>query len=191
MSMGLDMLQKDVSKSIYAYNVLINDGVVIKHKYDIEQANEIDMQMLETMPDEWLEAKKINHAYYERVRVLKKKIANMLMTSDCLFLTFTFTDKTLQNTSCKTRRQKVIRYLKAYKCPYIANIDYGKKNGREHYHAIIQAKQVDYTAFKYGALNGKKISSTNDYVKIAKYISKLTNHAVKETTKRNCIIYSR
>ena len=113
------------------------------------------------------------------------------MQKPCLFLTFTFDEIVLQKTNADTRRQKVIRYLKSYNVPYVANIDFGKQNGREHYHAIIQTDNVDYSLYDYGALNGKKIVSTSDNVKLAKYISKLTNHAIKDTTKRNSIIYSR
>ena len=190
MKMGLDLLQKDVSKSVYAYNVLVNDGLVCNHKYEYKQALELDYQMQNEYPIEWKEAQKINHAYYQRVRKLKNRIATLLQ-KPCLFLTFTFDEIVLQKTNADTRRQKVIRYLKSYNVPYVANIDFGKQNGREHYHAIIQTDNVDYSLYDYGALNGKKIVSTSDNVKLAKYISKLTNHAIKDTTKRNSIIYSR
>ena len=191
MASGLDLLQKDVSKSFYANYVLMSEGLVCNHKYTIEEAEQINEEMSNSIPIEWHEAEKINHAYYQRVRKLKKTIATMLNSGTCLFLTFTFTDETLQKTTKDTRRQKVIRYLKSYNCPYVANIDFGKENGREHYHAIIQADKIDYSLYDYGALNGKKVNSTSDNFKLAKYISKLTNHAIKDTTKRNSIIYSR
>ena len=49
----------------------------------------------------------------------------------------------------------------------------------------------DYNAFDYGALNGERVRSTNDFVKLAKYISKLTNHAIKDTCKGSRMIYNR
>lgn len=191
MNMGLDLLQKDVSKSFYSYFVSKHYGLTCNCRYTYKKAVFIDEQMELEFPVEWREAKKINHAYYQRVKRLKDRIKTMLCSGQCIFLTFTFTDDVLLNTNAKTRRQKIVRFLKSYNCPYIANIDFGKQNGREHYHAIIQTNYIDYTAYNYGALNGKIVSSTSDNVKLAKYISKLTNHAIKDTTKRNSIIYSR
>lgn len=191
MKLGFDMLQKDVSKSFYADYVLKAYGLVANCKYDIEKAIEIDTYMQDNYPLEWKEALKINHAHYARVKRLKKKIANMLNNGTCIFLTFTFTDEVLANTTADTRRQKVRRFLSSYNCDYVANIDFGTKNDREHYHALIQTEKVDYSAFNYGALNGQKVRSANDNVKLAKYIAKLTNHAIKDTTKLNRIIYNR
>ena len=71
------------------------------------------------------------------------------------------------------------------------------KNGSgKTYEAFVNSKnkqteKVDYNAFNYGALNGQKVRSANDNVKLAKYIAKLTNHAIKDTTKLNRIIYNR
>lgn len=188
--LGLNLLQKDVSKSFYADYVLREYGLMANHKYSVEEAQEINTYMLENFPVEWKEAEKINHAHYARVKRLKDKIAEMLKHK-CLFLTFTFTYEVLEKTNEDTRRQKIRRFLSAYNCPYVANIDYGKKNGREHYHAIIQADKVDYSKYDYGALNGKVVRSANDNVKLAKYIAKLTNHAIKDTAKGIRIIYNR
>ena len=178
---GLHILQKEVSKTLYAEQVLEAYGEVINHKYDFEFAHKLDLDLKETNPIEWNEARKINFAYYSRVKRLKKKIAKMLESGNCIFLTFTFTDKVLEITNADTRRRKVRRYLSSYNCDYVANIDFGAKNGREHYHALIQCDKVDYNAFDYGALNGERVRSTNYFEKLAKYISKLTNHAIKDT----------
>jgi hypothetical protein len=43
---------------------------------------------------------------------------------------------------------------------------------------------------KLGFSNAKKIGSEDDFKPIAKYISKLTNHAVKATVKGSRAIYS-
>lgn len=188
---GLHMLQKDVSKSLYAQYVLQAYGEVINHKLDFEEAVKLDLELRAKNPIEWEEARKINYAYYSRVKRLKCKIAKMLESGNCIFLTFTFTDKVLSSTKADTRRQKVRRFLSSYNCDYVANIDFGKKNSREHYHALIQCDKVDYNGFNYGALNGERVRSTNDFVKLAKYISKLTNHAIKDTCKGSRIIYNR
>ena len=138
----------------------------------------------------YCEAKKINHASYKRANRLKQRISKIIQ-KDSLFLTFTFKDEVLQSTNPDTRKRYVTRFLNAFNVPYVANIDFGSKHGREHYHAILQMPRINLTEWKYGGLNGKSIRNTNDDVKLAKYISKLTNHAIKETTKRQAIIYSR
>lgn len=191
MQSGLHILQKQVSKSFYADSVLRSYGEVIYSTLPIEKAFELQEYYMTTNPTEWHEAEKINTAFYSRVRRLKKKIAKMLENGNCIFLTFTFTDDILQKTNADTRRQKVRRFLSQYNCEYVANIDFGAKNGREHYHALIQTDKVDYNSYDYGALNGEKVRSTNDFVKLAKYISKLTNHAIKDTAKGSRIIYNR
>lgn len=188
---GLHVLHKNVSKAIYAHSLYVAYGEIVKCKLTYEEALKIDDEQNKINFIEWHEAQKINKAFYARVKRLKNKITKMLEGGTCIFLTFTFTDEVLKKTTADTRRQKIRRFLNFYDAPYVANIDFGAKNGREHYHAIIQIDKINYSLYDYGALNGKKIKSTSDSIKLAKYISKLTNHAIKETTKRNSIIYSR
>lgn len=144
---------------------------------------------------EFHEAHKINHAFHGRTKRLQERVKSMLLNGNCLFLTLTFTDATLLETNSKTRRDYVRRYLKSFGVPYIANIDFGKLNKREHYHAIINTSMIDYSPWrKYGNINGEKIRNKdieNDTKKLSKYVAKLSNHAIKETTKRCCLIYSR
>lgn len=141
------------------------------------------------------ECRKINHASYKRVKRLKERVGDMLTGGACIFLTLTFSPSTLENTSEKERRVAVTRYLKQYKTRYVANIDYGSKNHREHYHALIMCDKVDFEAWrKYGNINAEKVRNKDiksDKAKLAKYIAKLSNHAIKETTKRSSLIYSR
>ena len=141
------------------------------------------------MQSDLKECDRILHANYERTKRLKNRIAKLL-ESPCLFLTFTFNDKILLNTSSKTRRVYVRNFLEPLGA-YVANVDFGAENGREHYHAILQTdEKIDYTAWTKGALNGERIRKPNS-VKLSKYISKLVNHAIKATTKQCRIIYSR
>lgn len=144
---------------------------------------------------EFNEVIKIDNANYHRVKRLKDRVAKMLNKGKCIFLTLTFNDLTLANTTAKERRVAVVRYLKTFKADYIANIDFGAINHREHYHALIVADKVNYSKWnKYGNINGQKVRLNdidNDKTKLAKYIAKLSNHAIKETTKRNALIYSR
>lgn len=133
-------------------------------------------------------AVKINRNYYYRKTRLTKSISKLL-NKPCLFLTITFTNKTLNTTSYVYRRNLISRLLQKYL--YIANVDYGELNGREHYHAIIQSDSIDCQLFKkYGTINAQHIYNPDDE-RLAKYISKLTNHAIKNSTKNSRIIYSK
>ena len=110
------------------------------------------------------------------------------------FLTLTFNDSILSSTSPETRRKYVRRFLKSFNCQYVGNIDFGKRNHREHFHALIGTGKIDYSLWntRFGAINGLKVrNSTDDKARLSRYIAKLTNHAIKETTKRSVIIYSR
>lgn len=110
----------------------------------------------------------------------------------CVFVTLTFTDEVLASTSAETRRRYVQRYLKsqAQGRKYVANIDFGKENHREHYHAVVEGR-LDPLQWSYGALNVKQVRKTSKPAALAKYVAKLSNHAIKETCKRSVLIYSR
>lgn len=142
------------------------------------------------------ECDRILKANRARVVRLSAKIEWMVANYDCTFLTMTFTDDYLARTSVGTRRQSISRFLNSLECPYIGNIDFGKENGREHYHAVVgcvvpREKIFEYIT-KFGNIDLSRVrASKNDYKRLAKYVSKLANHAVKVTTKRNSIMYSR
>jgi len=144
-------------------------------------------------PEEWQEAYRVNDASYHRTKRLKNKISDMLASGSCIFLTLTFTNDVLDSTSQETRKRYITRALKTMSNKYIANIDYGKKNEREHYHAIVLADSVKQSQWVYGNLDFERVrvKDNDSVVKISKYINKLTNHAIKETTQKNYMIYSR
>ena len=122
----------------------------------------------------------------------RTKIESILQSGTALFLTLTFTDDVLVSTTEKTRRTYVSRFLKENCIEYIANIDFGAKNGREHYHAVVSVdNKLDYSKWKFGALNGVKIRKNSKPLVMAKYINKLSNHATKSTTKNSRLISSR
>lgn len=140
----------------------------------------------------WRVAERINLAYYARVKRLKDRISSMLREGRCYFLTLTFSDDTLERVSAKTRRRYVTYFLKTLSDTYVANIDFGSQNQREHYHAVVLADWVDMSAWNcYGFSKAQKIASEDDFIPLAKYISKLTNHAVKATTNGCRAIYSK
>ena len=139
--------------------------------------------------EEFRECRRIFDSQRKRAQRIRERITRMI-AKQCLFLTLTFTDETLEDTSDTTRRRYITRFLSQFNVPVIANKDFGKENGREHYHAIIQIDKIDYSLYDYGAINGKKVvvGSETD-LRLSKYISKLTNHAIKETTKQSKLIY--
>lgn len=170
-----------------------------KTKWQLEQKHFDNIKLLHQLEDEreqcrkieyYREAEKICKATHNRNTRLRARVET-LISKPAVFVTLTFTDKVLESTSAETRRRYVHYFLKSTGGRYVANLDFGAELGREHYHGIIQIDRINPTEWKYGALNVKKIRPTSEPLQLAKYISKLTNHAIKETTKRSAIIYSR
>lgn len=185
-------------------NIKYDDLIDISNK--LEKAKEFELEtskeILKYTPLERQEAERVNTASYKRTKRLKDKMRKLLETKKSIFLTLTFKDSVLDSTSVETRKKYVQRYLKEYCSIYIANIDYGSINEREHYHAVIIPKD-DKINLKpwtdnYGGTKVKRVhldsNKNNEEIssaRLSKYINKLTNHAIKETTHQNRIIYSR
>lgn len=148
----------------------------------------------------------------QRKKRLRQRIERIMNKGCTYFVTLTFSEDTLKNTDFKTRRTYVARLLKNVSSDYVGNVDFGKLKGREHYHAVFYSDKLDDIKYifteRYGwvcsdceqfqewsRLGFYSIKSCGkddkDKQKLAWYVSKLTNHAVKETTKRNALIYSR
>lgn len=172
--------------SFASYNAFKNDD--ISFISDFIRDNNLSL-------DDWKRLYDLNHNRYKRVQRLKMRVADLVLNGDGIFLTLTFTDDVLKNTSVETRRKYVTRFLKAQCKTYVANIDFGSKNGREHYHAIVFpiGSSIDLKAWSYGRINAERIHpSDNDIARTTKYIAKLTSHAIKDTTGHAYrIIYSR
>lgn len=136
-----------------------------------------------------------NRTYRVRKRVKE------LVEYPCLFLTLTFRDEVLEKTSEATRRKYVINFLSAVpNCAgYVANIDFGvddRYTKREHYHALIACDKVSQEKWPYGNLDWERVRINGNEKdlsirKIPRYITKLTNHAVKDSAKKNKLIFSR
>ena len=107
-----------------------------------------------------------------------------------VFGTLTFNDKILNSTNKDTRRKYVNRFLNDNTIEYIANIDYGKVNNREHYHflALID-KKIDSKKWN-SIINFKKVNIENPKQTI-NYVLKLNNHTFKESTKNERLINDR
>lgn len=186
---GLCKVQKQVSKAIFKSNYYNNQGSDLTG-LSYSSAVKIHNYYNSHNNKEWKEAEKINNATYHRSKRLKQRIEIMLAFNKCQFLTLTFTDKVLASTSELTRRRYVTRYLDSLNgSDYVANIDFGEENGREHYHAVVAIDFFDYTTWTYGNLDGE-VCNKNAKA-LGQYVAKLTNHAIKETTKRSSLIYCR
>lgn len=162
------------------------------HNYfEIAQDYLNDLSDLQDLsPVAYEEARKAAQADYRRNTRLKNRIRRMLSKGDCAFLTLTFTDSVLDSTTSEQRRLYVLRFLKSQTQTYIANIDFGSVNNREHYHCITLGN-VDLARWTYGNIDVRTIIKSSNPLVLAKYINKLVNHAIKETSKRSHIIYSR
>lgn len=143
------------------------------------------------------EASKLVSAYRSRLKRLRHRIAYYLTLGSCLFVTLTFTDDVLNSTSFDSRKSYVRRWCKSVSKCYVANVDYGIKNEREHYHCVILVDSVSPESWPYGLINFKRIrgSSFKDWRsscgKLSRYTAKLALHALKDSTKQSSIIYSR
>ena len=193
-SSGMVKEYKSIKRAIFARDWLVHTGEILKTDRDYDTAVEQRFFYSHLMPEDWKESERVFDANRHQRNRLQKRISDILTTSEeSTFVTLTFRDDVFAKTTAETRRQYVRKWLKQYGTLYVANIDYGGQHGREHYHAVINAR-VRPNTWEYGILNFEKIKYTpNDKttLKLAKYVSKLTNHAIKETTKRCALIYSR
>lgn len=187
-----EVLRLNICPIVRQYDFLNKDTDFIKY-IDIER------QYLEilTKYGKWYikEARRINNASFKRVNRLRERIRSYLGMGQCIFVTLTFTDDVLKCTKFETRRKYVARYLKSQSKYYLANVDYGNDDRythREHYHALIVSDNIDpqWWNDNFGFTWLERIHRFDDKI-LAKYVSKLCNHAIKDSTKRNCYIYSR
>lgn len=125
---------------------------------------------------------------------LKKHIKEILNKSinNTFFITLTFNNKTLKKTNEQTRLRYIKEYLNNQTEYYILNKDYGNKNNREHYHAlVISYSLINLNLYnqKYGDINIKRINKYKNQ-KIDTITKYLLNHFLKETSTKQ-IIFSR
>ena len=181
---------------------------LIETQAKIEKSQEFYIKASENLKqytkDEIDEATRVNNASYKRQNRLQQKALEIIKSDSAIFLTLTFNDKVFEKMNSLSRKRTITRFLKKTCNKYIANIDFGKKNEREHYHALVEPKDIidnkvyykmfynssiDFERIKITSKKNCDIESTSK--KVSKYVSKLTNHAIKETTQQNRIIYSK
>lgn len=216
----VDFIQdvRNIRRAESAYYYLHESGCIINTKLDFDTSQQMRCFFNATRQEDLIEAEKIIKAENNRISRLKSRISLFLECKEPTnFLTLTFTDKILQNSTPSERRRWVVRYLKSQSDYYIANLDFGTLKDREHYHAVVLGR-VDLEPWrKFGAINVQNVGNRKELTrnkvpkrykdldattaeslmrrdtekKLAKYVAKLTNHAIKETTKRSAVIYSR
>lgn len=179
--------QKGVSNSEVKKIQRINMNMAIRDPVLIEFAKTMGIELeddLKILYRVWIADKGRKYRLFKRIK-------EMLSKGECLWLTFTFDDKKIHGIDDERQLYYVKKWLRKWTLEYVLNVDYGVKNGRKHYHAIaLVDKIVDYTDYEIGALNGSKINNKN-YQALGNYIIKLTNHALKNSTKFEKIIFSR
>ena len=158
-------------------------------------------------------ARNLENSKRSKTKRAKKRIGKSILKGNAYFITLTFTDKVLSKTNAKTRRRYVSRFLKEHCDRYVANIDFGSKKEREHYHALVEPYFWVFDSYdngkrhyqdmpdfrkwnKYGYFSIEAIgNSETDLAKVTKYTTKLSAHAVKELTLKGestpRLIYSR
>lgn len=138
-------------------------------------------------------------------RRLFKRISKYFNRGFAFFVTLTFDDYYLQSLSFASKREAVTSFFRGLNAFYIANVDYGEKNNRIHYHAFIVLENIpdnvnikkiknrlfyNIPGWRFGFSSFAIINGyDSDIKRISKYINKLTNHAVKDTADK--IIYCR
>lgn len=192
---------------------LVHDKGSVKYwsDEDLDNLSELERSFNALSPVEQTELDKIIRSFNARRKRLKFRLQSMVDDGQCYFITLTFNNDLLKKTDSATRRKYVTRFLKLVSPCYVANIDFGSKNGREHYHAVIRSDQLNdlvykhykkfgwacckcdqFAAWTYGFYTIKKVAAEDrDINKLATYLSKLTNHAIKALGARSYMIYSK
>lgn len=128
---------------------------------------------------------------YRLKKAIKEIINNHI--NESYFLTLTFNEELLSKTTKEKRLLIIKNYLNNQTDKYILNCDYGNKNKREHYHAIVIAKDkfINFTLYnsKYGHIVSRPLNLNRLQTKKSQ-IEILLNHALKETSEAK-IYYSR
>lgn len=135
----------------------------------------------------------ISRSRYARAQRIKSRIQNYIQQGNGVFYTLTFRDEVLATTSEDTRRQYVRRWLSKNFIMYVANIDYGENTEREHYHAVVSPIDgliPEDWPHGFQKLDWIRIDGPSD-IRLSKYMSKLTNHALKNSGAMKRVIFSK
>lgn len=181
---------KKVNKQIYLHSRERESGELYRHKPCTYEESIEALRLLSAHPDFDI-ACKLNRSYKDKIRRLRQRLSFMLENGNCIFLTLTFTDFYITLPFEQLRRY-IRQYLNSLNCHYICNADWGEKNGRLHFHAIVMLDNIEHSSYKYGAINFKRIYNCEESSRrLAHYLVKLSQHCVKDSTKLTNIMYSK
>lgn len=115
---------------------------------------------------------------------IQQRIERMLTGEyPVFFLTFTYSNDSLPTPENEYLTQQHIRdYFAAHSgvISYVANTDYGKENGRFHWHAVAESiDKFDAYSWTYGDIDFKRVPRTSLTKKLTRYLIKLKRHATK------------
>ena len=126
--------------------------------------------------------RQINNIYSKRYRIREK----LKKWEEIYFITLTFDNKNIDKSE-RTIRDKLQEIFKNKN--YIAVEDYGKTTNRKHYHVMVDEK-TNLENWKWGFYLQLKVDNNKeDKARLAKYLTKLTNHNIKKGVKK--IYYGR
>lgn len=141
---------------------------------------------------------KIINARYCKISRIKKRLLYLFSHRKYIyFVTFTFDDELLLKCD-RTKLDKIKHSLKSFSDDIliIMNRDFGKLNDREHFHCIVGTDSendlIKHIKNYYNCrFNVEHVShETTNLKKLSKYINKLVNHCVKDTTHRFRMYYN-
>lgn len=148
---------------------------------------------------DYVEIKELEQSLHSRVQKcnrIKRRLVYLLTRYNYIwFITFTF-DNNYINKCDRTKKRLMQKVLDTHDFKYMLNIDYGKQTEREHYHCILGTNEnIDVNNFIQNyypcfSLSIQCKKGKGDYIRLSKYINKLTNHCIKATTKNRRMVYN-
>ena len=123
-------------------------------------------------------------------RRCSKSVDSMFKKYDYVyFFTYQFYDNHLALTK-KYRKSLVVKWLKGNCSAYALNIDFGEITYREHYHAVIGTNtKIPFKSLPSNITLERIPNHVDDKERISKYITKLSSHAVKISTRNERLSY--
>lgn len=139
----------------------------------------------------------INSRNCKSYRIKKRLLYLISHRKNVYFITFTFDDTEIKKCD-RSKLDSIKNCLKSFSNDILImmNRDFGSKNDREHFHCIVGTDSdtdiISHVNSSYKSRsNVKKVYKNSKDVKcLSKYINKLTNHCIKDTTHRFRMYYN-
>lgn len=141
---------------------------------------------------------RILNARYNKISRIKRRFVFLISRYKFIyFCTFTFDDKLIKKCD-RTKRDLIKASLNSFDSDikFILNVDYGTKTEREHYHCLVGTNKSSslrqHLKNVYPCRTGVEFvpCSVSDIKRLSKYINKLSNHCLKDSTKGKRIYFN-